>query len=87
MMTLMETRHGIPYTWNLLRWVSHLMVMMLLNVIMVMVMMMEAQHGMESSEKGEISSIHFYRLTTKWEENRSNITFNIFNIFQGIKLQ
>ena len=56
MMTLMESLHGIPYTWNLLRWVSHLMVMMLLNVIMVMVMMMEAQHGMESSEKGEISA-------------------------------
>ena len=31
MMTLMETRHGIPYTWNLL--VNHLMVMMLLKVI------------------------------------------------------
>ena len=65
------------------------MVMMLLIVIMVimlMVMMVEAQHGMESSEKGEISSIHFYRLTTKWEGNRSNITFNIFNIFQCIKL-
>ena len=33
MMTLMESLHGIPYTWNLLRWVSHLMVMMLLKVI------------------------------------------------------
>ena len=31
MMTLMETRHGIPYTLNVL--VNHLMVMMLLKVI------------------------------------------------------
>ena len=69
--------------WSVLRGMWHLIVMMM----MVMVMMVEAQQGMESSEKGEISSIHFYRLTSKWEENRSNITFNIFNIFQGIKLQ
>ena len=86
MMTLMETQHGMESSEK----GKYLMVMMLLKVIiliMVMVMMVEAQQGMESSEKGEISSIHFYRLTTKWEENRSNITFNIFNIFQRIKRQ
>ena len=38
---------------------------------------------MKSSKKGEISRIHFYRLTSKWEENRSYITFNCF--FQILK--